>query len=228
MEARIWALIAEGALRRAAPASALDVCAACAGTMSVSGAGLALVAGGRLEPCHVVGDLDGELLEADLAVGGGPCAEAALSGGPVLVPELPAGVHATRWPAFAAPAHAVGVRAVFAFPLVTGAVKVGVLVLCRDRPGPLGAHEEAESPVFADAAMALLLGERTRVADQGALPVGSLDLGAEVHQAAGMVSVQLGSTLEEALLRMRSHAFTYGVPLGQVARQVVGGGLRFG
>ena len=40
--------------------------------------------------------------------------------------------------------------------------------------------------------------------------------------------MRLGPTLEEALRRMCSHVFAYGVPLDQVAGQIVGGGLRFG
>jgi hypothetical protein len=49
----------------------------------------------------------------------------------------------------------------------------------------------------------------------------------QVHQAAGMVQVQLGSTTEVALLRMRGYAFTHNMTLAEVARQVVARSLRF-
>jgi hypothetical protein len=40
-----------------------------------------------------------------------------------------------RWPAFAQAGVDAGVLAVFAFPLAIGAIRIGVLVLYRDRPG---------------------------------------------------------------------------------------------
>jgi hypothetical protein len=42
-----------------------------------------------------------------------------------------------------------------------------------------------------------------------------------------MISVQLSVTLEEALVRLRAHAFAVSVPLGDVAGDVVGRLLRF-
>jgi AmiR/NasT family two-component response regulator len=51
---------------------------------------------------------------------------------------------------------------------------------------------------------------------------------AEVHQATGMISVQLGVSLEEAFVRLRAHAFASGGALGDVAGEVVGRRLRFG
>jgi len=49
----------------------------------------------------------------------------------------------------------------------------------------------------------------------------------EVHQATGMVSVQLGSDLTVAFLRLRAHAYLTGRRLSQVAREVVERRLRF-
>lgn len=50
---------------------------------------------------------------------------------------------------------------------------------------------------------------------------------AEVHQATGMVSVQLGVSLAEALVRLRARAYADGRPIAQVAADVVGRRLRF-
>lgn len=44
---------------------------------------------------------------------------------------------------------------------------------------------------------------------------------AEVHQATGMVSVQLGISMDEAFVRLRAHAFAEHRPLRDVARAVV-------
>ena len=49
---------------------------------------------------------------------------------------------------------------------------------------------------------------------------------AEIHQAAGMVSVQLQVSVAEALVRIRAHAFADGRPLGAVAADIVARRLR--
>ncbi|MFJ4629135.1 ANTAR domain-containing protein [Streptomyces sp. NPDC088847] len=48
-----------------------------------------------------------------------------------------------------------------------------------------------------------------------------------VHQATGMISVQLGVSIQEALLRLRAHAYGSERPLGKVAEDVVARRLRF-
>jgi hypothetical protein len=47
-----------------------------------------------------------------------------------------------------------------------------------------------------------------------------------VHQAAGMVSVQLAIPVEEAMLRLRGHAFGSGRALVDIAQDVVARTLR--
>jgi AmiR/NasT family two-component response regulator len=49
----------------------------------------------------------------------------------------------------------------------------------------------------------------------------------QVHQATGMLKVQLGVTIEEAFLMLRAHAFAAGRPVAEVARDVVERSLRF-
>jgi len=49
----------------------------------------------------------------------------------------------------------------------------------------------------------------------------------QVHQATGMVQVQLGATAEEAFLMLRARAFAAGRPLGDVATEVVQRRVRF-
>jgi len=47
-----------------------------------------------------------------------------------------------------------------------------------------------------------------------------------VHQAAGMVAVQLGIPVGEALVRLRAQAFSSGRPLADIALDVVSRTLR--
>jgi hypothetical protein len=49
----------------------------------------------------------------------------------------------------------------------------------------------------------------------------------QVHQATGMVAVQLGVTVGEALLRLRAHAFTEGSGVAELAADVVARRVRF-
>jgi len=47
-----------------------------------------------------------------------------------------------------------------------------------------------------------------------------------VHQATGMISVQLEVSLAEALVRLRAHAYANDRPLNEVAADVVARRLR--
>jgi hypothetical protein len=125
---------------------------------------------------------------------------------------------------------AAGARAIFALPLQVGAIRVGVLSLYRARPGPLPVGELADVLVFADVALHLLLDSASGISDSPAykpLLAGLSDRRAVVYQATGMISVQLGVSLDEALARLRAHAFAASAVLGDVADDVVSRRLRF-
>ncbi len=53
-----------------------------------------------------------------------------------------------------------------------------------------------------------------------------LDGHAHVYQAQGMVMVQLGVALPEALARMRAHAYAHDVTLVELATEIVEGRTR--
>ncbi len=150
--------------------------------------------------------------------------DASQTGRPVLQPDL-AQTAPLRWPGFAGGALEAGVRAVFAFPLRVGAIRLGVLDLYRDRAGPLSTDELAEALSFADAATLLLLHAQASTAPSSAVPV--LDDRAEVHQATGVVSVQAAVGLAEALVLLRARAFADQRPLGDLARDVLTGTVSF-
>ena len=105
----------------------------------------------------------------------------------------------------------------------------GALNLYRDRPGPLNDEQHADALVMADvAAQAVLLLQAD--APPGKLAA-ELEAGADfqyvVHQAAGMVAVQLDVSVGHALIRLRAYAFGNDRPLAEVARDVVARTLRF-
>lgn len=126
----------------------------------------------------------------------------------------------------APPALHVGLRAVFAFPLRVGAVRLGALDVYTDRRGPLSGDQHAGASVMADVVASWVLDT------QAGAPLGSvaaaLDAEADfhlvVHNAAGMVSVQLGVSVTEAILRLRGYAFSHGQPLTSRPRTSSRGG----
>ena len=116
-----------------------------------------------------------------------------------------------------------GVEAVFAVPLQLRGSSYGALDLYRDSPGPLAAGELADAQAIADRAV-LLMFELQSATPPGALTPALEDLAdyrAVVHQAAGMISVQLDVSVEEALVALRARAYRTGTAIGELATSVV-------
>ena len=175
-------------------------------------------------------EVSARIEELQFSLGEGPCVEAGSTGVPVLIADLlePDGAAVDRWPMFMEGAQSAGVRAVFAIPLRIGAIIVGALDLYNDHPGELDRVQLPAALMAADAAALALLhldtDGVTGFADDFASR-GSYQM--QVHQATGMVRVQIGVTTEEAFLMLRARAFTLGRPLAEVAKDVVNRRLRF-
>jgi hypothetical protein len=174
------------------------------------------------EVSHLIEDLQ-------YTLGEGPCVEAYQNDKIVTEPDL-ADPQTPRWLAFTPPVLQAGVRAVFGFPLRVGTVRLGALNLYRDRPGELTAEQHADALVLADVTARWVLDA------QAGAPSGvvaeALEAGADfhfaVHNAAGIVSVQEGITITEALIRLRAFAYSNDLPLADVAQDVVAHRLRLG
>ncbi len=226
--ARVWGLLAGRAGVRGGAVSAADACEVAAAVSGADGAWLTAMSDpARRVLVHATGPRPAELEELQFTVGEGPCVDAFTAGMPVLVPDLGADGWRARWPGFTVAAGQAGASAVFAFPLAQGEIRIGVLGLCRGAPGPLGPDGLADVLVCADAALLLLLNARSGTDGHGH-PDGNGWHGhhSRVYQATGMVSVQRGVGLEEALALLRAHAFAHDLPLGEVAAQVVARRLR--
>ena len=225
--ARAWARIT-AAHQGGGPVSLAALCRAAVRWLEVDGASVTLVSGTMVrEPLFSSDALSARLEELQFLTGEGPDAEDFRFGSPMLIPDLAA--VAERWPGFVPAAIAAGARAMFALPLQAGALRAGVLSLYRVRPGPMVTGELADVLVFADIALQMVLDRAAGISGSPAYqPLDGLsDSRAEVYQATGMISVQLGVTLEEAFVRMRAHAFASDAALGKVADDVVNRQLRF-
>jgi hypothetical protein len=238
LTARIWGLITDRAAGDAV--SIRHLCAACVAAVAVDGAALWVASDpDRRALLYATDRVAGGLDDLQFTLGEGPSMQAWTERGMVLADDLGSPDSTGRWPVFAPAAISAGAGAIFAFPLQVGAIRVGVLCLYRARPGPMSGEQLADTLAFTFAAVTLVLdqgqpvssariGRRSPGSEQGAWPLDGLGQGqAEIYQATGMVSVQLNTRLDEALLRLRAHAFTHGIGVSEVARQVVARRLRF-
>lgn len=203
---------------------------ACAAALPVTGVGIALMSVRGPEGLVAATNETARILEdLQFSLGEGPCVDASNFGRPVLAP-LMRHTGPARWPGLGPAALDAGVEAVFAFPLQVGAVRLGAMDLYRDAPGELSLDALAHALLFAGAAVQVLLHLQDQMpAGEGLHP----DLLAperdrrEVHQATGMVSVQAGVALADALLLLRARAYSEDRSILAVASDVLSRTLRF-
>jgi hypothetical protein len=215
-------------LLAAAPApSSGQLCAVAARVVDVAGAGVTLE--DRLNRTLLCASdaIAAEVEELSFTLGEGPGIDAHRVGSPVSEPDL-ARPRRARWPSFTSLAVGAGAAAIFAFPLRVGGIRLGALTLYQPRAGRLEDDQHADALVMADVVVHAVL------ADQAGAPPGDLageldalsSTRADVHQASGMVSVQLGASVADALVRLRAHAYAEGRALSDVAGDVIAGRLR--
>jgi hypothetical protein len=205
------------------------LCAVCAEITEMSGAGIMLLAGDRPRGSVCTTDeVSAQIEELQYTLGEGPCVDAHREHAPVLEPDL-ASPAVVRWADFSRSAVAAGARAVFGFPVAIGEIRVGALNLYRDRPGPLTADQHADALVVAQVAARSIITMQADAVPGQLAP--ELEAGGNfrfvVHQAAGMVAVQLGVPVDEALLRIRAHAFSTEETVVETAEAVIDRRLRF-
>jgi hypothetical protein len=173
------------------------------------------------------GVLAATLDDVQFTTGDGPAVDAFTTGQPASAASLDE--VARRWPALAPPMEEAGARAVFALPLRIGAASFGALTLYQEAAGPLAVGQRADAAAVAGILSLRVLflqadSEDGELATALAEPVFGQ---AQIHQASGMVSVQLGVGIIEAFVVLRSHAFANDRPLADVAKDVLSRRIRF-
>lgn len=199
------------------------LCRAASTTLSASGVGISVMSGDGQPATVAASDAHSETIEdLQFTLGEGPCLEAYSTGRPVSAPDLAVAAR-LRWPGYAPAAQEHGVQAAFAFPLQIGAARLGALDIYRDRPGNLSAGTIRQALAFAEAAMTALLNAQQRSNETNGIPAldDALDNRFELYQAQGMVAVQLGVHLHEAMIRIRAYAYAHDRPLSDVADDIV-------
>jgi len=211
------------------PLGGQDVPTDVAEALGVDGVAVSLVTeAGLTELLWCSDEVTRRFEDLQLTLGEGPGADAVRTGALVWVPDL-ARVRHARWPALAMEAPDLEARAVFCFPMGIGAIRVGVLTAVRRTPGPLTPQQADDALILASAltARSLDLNSAEPRLDTPA-PDGSPHslLHAVVHQATGMLSVQLALPLPQALLRLRAHAYSSGRSITDISKDVVDRRLR--
>lgn len=214
---------------RSAAAPTARLCVVCAEVTEMTGAGIMLINDDRPSgSVCTTNDVSALIEELQFTLGEGPCVDAHLQHRPIVEPDL-ADPAVARWTLFSEPAVAAGARAVFGFPVVAGRTGLGALNLYRDAPGPLTADQYADALILADVVGRSII-EMQSGAHGGAIGP-ALEAGTNfrfaVHQAAGMIAVQLGVPVDDALLRLRAHAFSNERLVVDVAHDVIERRLRF-
>lgn len=135
----------------------------------------------------------------------------------------------SRWPVFTSAAAELPVGGLFAFPMQLGAITVGVCTTYRRAAGALRADEVRDLLRAVDLVTLSLLAARAGddQEDPDVAWLGGHDRRRRlVHQATGMLTVQLRVGAEEAFARLRAHAFVEGRALDAVAEDIVTRRLR--
>lgn len=213
--------------RETARSSTARLCSACVEVLSVTGAGITIMGGDQAGPVCVSDSSVATLEDLQYTIGQGPCRDAFRTGHSVHAPRLDQNAW-SRWPSFVDLAHASGIGAVFAYPLIAAGANVGVLTLYQAAEGDLTVAQHDDSVAIAEVLTETLLSL------QDDAPAGSLAPGldeavqyrAEIYQASGMVAVQLSVPAPEALLRIRAHAFANDQTVAKTAADIVARRLR--
>ena len=204
--------------------SGAPLCGPFVAAFPISGAAISVLAGPRSQSTICASDGVAERLdELQFDLGEGPCWAALASHSPVLRPDIRR--TGQEWPAFTdavlADSATSEVSAMFAFPLVVGSLDIGAVDLYATDARPLDAPMVAEVTALADLAAWQVL---RRILDDHAGPYDSASLGyarREIHQATGMVLVQLDIDAQDAELLLRAHAFATGRTVAEIANDVV-------
>jgi hypothetical protein len=183
--------------------------------------------------------------ELQVTLGEGPSLDVLDGAGAIHLADIADGA-LTRWPNFVPAAVRTGIRSMTVLPMRIGAARFGTFVVYLRRPGGLEPSEGVEATTLASIALDLLLEHLDPLPHDGALrgspPPGTyaaesanrahdalslVDDRPEIHQATGMVSIQLGTDLPTALLRLRARAFAENRRLSHLAADVVSRVVRF-
>jgi len=132
----------------------------------------------------------------------------------------------TRWTLYAAAVEPLGVEAVATVPLRVNDLTFGSLTAFGTSAQPIEPGLQ-DLCAIGDAVVDVLVAEWDNLPEDTMGLIGSADHRDTLHQAAGIVSVQYGCQIADALALLHAHAFAAESDLSSVTQAVVAGELRF-
>ncbi len=210
-------------------ASSGSLCSVAKNIVQLTGAGITVeVLNSPMMPLCSSNEVSRALLDLEVTLGEGPCTAALHSEIAVDQPDLstPMG-HELM--AYAPMALAIGVQAVFGFPVRIGVVQFGALGFYRDRPGALSESQRSDGYLMASVVGRTVLAMQSG-ADSGTLSVELRNLTLfefSVHQASGIVAVQGAMSIKDALISLRMHAHASEISLAELSARVIARRVRF-
>jgi hypothetical protein len=168
---------------------------------------------------YVTDDIAARLEDLQDVLGEGP-GPTAYDAQDITVADLRAGQ--SRWPLFLDAAREIeGAGVLYAVPMRAAGVVIGVLSV-HQSSGVLPDQDHAQ--FLADAIGAALVKDTPQEPDLTAGPWSSRSA---IHQATGMVVVQLRISPDDAMALLRAHAFSHDTTLADVASQIISRRLSF-
>jgi GAF domain-containing protein len=212
-----------------AATSARDLCQPFLLALPVAGASVTVINSSRSQNSVCSSDsLAARIDELQFELGEGPQWTAASSGELVAVPDVATDAFGD-WPIFGAAIRELAVGALFAVPMKMGAAVVGAVTMYRVHPGDLGKEYRMSALAIASSIAGAAVHRAMLSADDddGLESAAAPALRREVHQATGMILVQLDTTATIAYARLQAFAFAHGRTIQDVARDVVNRDLTF-
>jgi hypothetical protein len=198
-----------------------DLCDPFISVLPISGASLSILGTPRATNSTICASdsVAARIDEIQFDLGEGPCWDALSSHSPVLRPDIT--VATDEWPAFGEAMNAdpgtAAVSSIFAFHLSVGSLDIGSVDLYSTEPATLDPSLVEGTVGLANVAAWQVL--RKIVSEDNDEP--ATYSRREVHQATGMLIVQLDVSVEEAGLLLRAHAFASGKSVRELASDVV-------
>ena len=207
----------------------LELCNAFVAALPITGASIAVLAssGARLTLCSSDATA-ARVDELQFELGEGPQFSVSRFGNFIGIPDVAQHLH-HEWPVFGAALHELSIGALFSVPMRMGAVTLGVATLYCTVPRVLSPEQKSTALAIASAGVGSLTSQALRSATDEIDAESQMAPASrrEIHQATGMVLVQLDTTATIAFARLQAHAFANMKTLQQVAHEVVSGVFTF-
>ncbi|MFI5778956.1 GAF and ANTAR domain-containing protein [Nocardia sp. NPDC051570] len=192
----------------------------CVELLPVDGVSVSLMTGtDQREILYASDEVVARIEAVQFSLGEGPCFEAFETRRPVLITDL-RGATIPAWPMFATEMAGQPVGAIFAFPLISGAISLGAMDLYREHTGWLSTADIAIALQAVDIVTIAVLDLQSNSSDTPwwtALPTHR----AQVDQAIGMLIAAFRISAPHALARLRGYAFATGRLVDEIADDLV-------